>query len=84
MSYNWYDLLGNVGVILILGCYLSLQLGKMRSEDLNFSVLNGVGAACILVSLLYEFNLSAFLIELFWLLISLIGIVVWLRRRQQA
>jgi hypothetical protein len=74
MSYHWYDFLGNVGVVTILWCYLSLQLGRMSNEDLRFSLLNGSGAIFIIISLLFEFNLSAFIIEFFWLLISLIGV----------
>ena len=81
MNYNWYDLLGNFGVITILWCYLSLQIGKMDSDGLLFSSLNGIGASLILISLSHEFNLSAFLVELFWLLISLLGIITGLRRR---
>jgi len=34
------------------------------------------------VSLLVDFNLSAFLIEVFWVAISLIGIQRWLRARR--
>jgi hypothetical protein len=74
LNYYWYDFLGNVGVLTILWCYLSLQLGRMSSDDLRFSLLNGVGAICILISLIFEYNLSAFLIEVFWLLISLLGL----------
>ena len=84
MDYHWFDLLGNLGVISILSCYLALQLGKMSSDDLVFSVLNGLGALLILVSLIYDFNLSAFLIEFFWLLISLIGFFSWTKRYYRA
>ena len=79
MDYQWYDFLGNVGVITILWCYLSLQLGRMRGEDLRFSVLNGIGAALIIVSLQYDYNLSALLIESFWLIISIIGVIKGVR-----
>jgi len=47
-------------------------------------VLNAVGAALIAVSLLVDFNLSAFLIEVFWVAISLIGIQRWWRARHPA
>jgi hypothetical protein len=82
MNYDWYDILGNIGVVMILSCYLALQLGKMKSEDLIYSVLNGLGAALILISLIYDFNFSAFLIELFWLLISMVGIFNGIRRNR--
>jgi len=81
MDYSWFDFLGNLGVITILVCYLSLQMGKMHSRDLLFSSLNAIGAALILLSLYVDFNLSAFLMELFWLLISFFGIMTGLTRR---
>lgn len=74
MEYHWYDFVGNIGVFLILLAYLLLQTGILRSDMIRFSVLNLIGAFLILVSFYFEFNLSAFLIEFFWLLISLLGV----------
>jgi len=80
MNYQWYDLVGNVGVFLILTTYLLLQLEKLDNHTVSYSLLNSVGASAILLSLYFRFNLSAFIIELFWLLISLIGLLkVFLR-----
>ena len=42
---------------------------------------DGIGAACVLYSLLFDFNLSAFIIEAVWLLISLLGLVRILHER---
>ncbi|MBL4679893.1 MAG: hypothetical protein JKY88_04105 [Pseudomonadales bacterium] len=81
MDYNWYDFVGNIGVLTILTCYLLLNLGKMSNSDLRFSIFNGLGAVCILISLMYEFNLSAFLIEIFWLLISIVGGIRWFNQK---
>ncbi|MCP3977836.1 MAG: hypothetical protein GY716_00705 [bacterium] len=81
MQYAWHDLAGNLGVVAILAAYLLLQLGRLDPSDARFSILNGVGAALIIVSLLYDFNLSAMIVEVFWLLISLIGIGRWWARR---
>lgn len=74
MDIHLHDIIGTVGVALILVCYLLLQLGKMDSRQIGYSVLNLVGAGLILVSLSFSFNLSAALIEGFWVIISLIGI----------
>ena len=74
MSYQWYDLIGNVGVFLILTSYLLLQLEKIDPRSIKYSLLNTVGAVAVLISLYFEFNLSAFIIEIFWLIISLIGV----------
>ena len=74
MNYTWYDLVGNIGVTLILIAYLLLQLKRIKSEQLLYSLMNGIGAILIIVSLIFDFNLSAFIIEFFWLLISIFGI----------
>ena len=74
MSYGLIDFIGNVGVVMIVVAYLLLQLDKLRSSDLSYSVLNAVGASLIVASLVVDFNLSALLMEVFWVLISFIGI----------
>lgn len=74
MNYHFYDFVGNLGVLFILGTYFLLQLGRMSSSSISYTVLNGLGAAFILYSLLYEFNMSAFIVEVVWLLISLMGL----------
>tara|TARA_R110001583_G_scaffold41891_1_gene133131 strand:+ start:26792 stop:27040 length:249 start_codon:yes stop_codon:yes gene_type:complete len=81
MGYTWYDFVGNVGVFLLLAAYLLLQLNKLSSNHLSYSILNAMGAIFIIISLIYEFNLSAFAIEFFWLLISLVGIVNYYRAK---
>jgi len=84
MGYTWYDFLGNVGVFLLLAAYLMLQLHKINSHQISYSLLNALGAALIIVSLIFEFNLSAFAIEFFWLLISLVGIVNYFRDKKRS
>ena len=78
MKYGWYDFAGNLGVAMMILAYLLLQMGKLRINDLSYSLANTLGAALVLISLLYSFNLSAFLVESFWLLISLYGLVRFL------
>jgi len=78
MKYGLLDFLGNIGVLLLMTAYLLLQLNKL-SNGLLYSTLNALGAALIVVSLLTNFNLSAFLMEVFWVLISLVGVYRHLR-----
>lgn len=78
MKYGLLDFLGNIGVLFLMIAYLLLQLNKL-SNGLLYSTLNALGAGLIVVSLLTNFNLSAFLMEVFWVLISLIGIYRHLR-----
>lgn len=73
-GYEWHDFIGNIGVICILITYLLVQLEKLGATTRIYSFLNAVGAGLIVFSLMYDFNLSAFVIETAWLLISLFGL----------
>lgn len=75
IDYAWHDLVGNIGVACILGTYLALQAGRMKPDDASYSIINGLGALLILVSLYFDFNLSSFVIECFWLVISVYGLL---------
>jgi predicted membrane protein len=75
LTYAWYDFAGNIGVGLMVLGYLLLQSERISSRDLSYSLMNGVGAFLVVISLLYQFNLSAFLVEVFWLLISIYGLI---------
>ena len=79
MSYGLVDLVGNIGVIILIITFLMLQLNKIPSDGLAYSLLNAVGASLIVVSLLFDFNLSALLMEVFWVLISFVGIYRYFR-----
>lgn len=74
MNYAWFDVLGTLGVAIIILTYVLLQIGRVRSDRLAYSLLNAVGAFLILVSLCYSFNFPSFVVEFFWLLISLFGV----------
>jgi len=84
MNYGPLDFVGNIGVIVLMVTYLMLQLDKLSSNDLAYSVLNAVGASLIVISLLYDFNFSALLMEVFWVLISFVGIYRYFRVRNSA
>jgi hypothetical protein len=73
VSYSWHDLAGLIGVGLIVFAYLLLQLNKLPSSAPSFSLLNAMGALLVIVSLIFDFNLAAFLMEAFWFLLSLFG-----------
>ena len=81
MTYAWSDILGTLGVAIIILTYVLLQLGRLKSEQLAYSLLNAAGAAFILISLYYSFNFPSFIVEFFWLLISLFGIGKYLLRK---
>jgi len=74
MSFAWPDALGIAGVALILIAYAATQAGKVAVRDVRYSLANAIGALAIMVSLYFSFNLASFVIEVFWLLISIYGI----------
>ena len=78
---KWYDIIGTLGVTIIIVTYVLLQIERVRSDQIVYSLLNAIGAALILVSLYFNFNFPAFVVEFFWLLISLFGIGKWILRR---
>jgi hypothetical protein len=79
MTHGLLDAVGLLGAALLMVAYLLLQVNKLQSNGLAYSLLNAIGALLIVFSLLVNFNLAAFLIEVFWVLISLIGIIRYLR-----
>ena len=83
MSMTVEDWIGIAGAMLIVIAYLLVQLRRLDALSLSFSLANGIGAAGIIFSLLNDFNLSAFAIEVFWLAISLYGVVRALRSRKE-
>jgi hypothetical protein len=74
IDYLWHDLVGNAGVFLVLLSYFLLQLERIDSSGMRYSLMNAAGAILICVSLFYSFNLSSFIIEICWLAISAYGI----------
>ena len=73
MSITWLDLAGFVGVAMIVIAYFLLQLERLPSTSRLYSFLNALGSLLVIISLLFAFNLAAFLVELFWFLISVMG-----------
>ena len=77
------DTIGLTGVFCVLLAYFLLQTHRIQMEDLRYSLLNCVGAALILVTLFFNFNLASFVIELCWLAISGYGLIRGLTRRKK-
>ena len=76
------DAVGLAGVVTILAAYAAVQLHRLAATGGWALALNFLGAGLIVVSLLYRFNLAAFVIEAAWALISLLGLLrLALRRR---
>ncbi len=83
-SIHWYDWAGLLGVASVLFSYFLLQAGRLKGNGLTYQLMNALGAFAVLLSLLYAFNLSAFVLELLWFAISIYGIARGRRIRRAA
>ncbi|MBE0513335.1 hypothetical protein [Sulfurimonas sp.] len=77
------DVVGIVGVAMVLATYFLLQSEKIDAKGFLYSFLNFLGALLIVYSLLYNWNLASFIIEIVWVLISLYGLKKWYRNKKQ-
>jgi paired small multidrug resistance pump len=75
MNLEWYDWTGIAGTLMVLGAFFLLQAGRVSGTSLAYQLLNLFGAGGVLVSLWGKFNLSVFVLELAWMVVSLYGIV---------
>ena len=69
------DLLGLAGSIMIALTYFANLQSLMRTGGWLYSLLNFIGASLILVSLYWAWNLPAAVMEGFWALISVYGLL---------
>ncbi len=69
-----YDLVGLAGVLLYVGSYGALQLGRLDGNSISYCVLNGFAAALVLISLYKNFNLASALIQVVWITVSVVGV----------
>ncbi|MEX0645534.1 MAG: hypothetical protein WD076_09500 [Parvularculaceae bacterium] len=74
MAVTWQDIIGFIGVGLVVVTYFMSQIGRMEATRPLYPALNAVGAALILFSLAFTFNAASVVIESFWLVISVIGL----------
>ena len=79
---TFIDVLGLLGVTIIIIAYALLQTEKLATIQPIYSILNILGASLILFSLLFDWNLSAVLIEVFWIIISIYGLARLLNKRK--
>lgn len=70
-----WNALGSLGAAAIILAYALLQLRRWRPDQRRYSAANALGAGLILLSLAFEPNLPSLIIESFWLLISLLGLL---------
>ncbi len=66
---------GLLGVFLYLAGYAALQFGFLRGQTYTYAALNLAAAAAVLLSLTENYNQSSAMIQVSWIVISIIGIL---------
>ena len=82
LSITLSDVIGLVGVFIVLWYYFLLQIGKSKPESFIFSFANFIGSVLVLISLLSNWNLSSAVIEIAWVFISLCGTIKALTQKK--
>lgn len=73
LNLDIYQIIGFVGMLFIVWAYFLLQAGKNGIDSLYYQLLNLIGAVLLLISLFVHFNLGSFIIEVFWIIITVYG-----------
>ncbi|WP_220720484.1 CBU_0592 family membrane protein [Agarivorans litoreus] len=80
MQSIFADIVGLLGTALVVGSFFLLQLERLNPKQLAYNLMNLSGAILLLISLCINFNLASFVIELFWIGASVVGIVKYFKR----
>ena len=74
-------LIGMLGMLCIVLAYYAIEKGKYTRDNLAYYLINLTGAILLIISLMIHFNLGSFVIELFWIVISVQGIIRLLKKK---
>ena len=80
---NIPDFIGYIGVALLIVTYAMLQLDRIDPKGFWYSFNNMTVAMLVTVSLLYTMNKASMVIEVFWFIISVYGMVMYYSRQQK-
>jgi hypothetical protein len=69
------ETIGWVGVTSILGAYSLNVFGVLNASDLTYGFLNFFGAVGVIISSYAKKDFQPVILNVFWLLIALIGVI---------
>lgn len=72
---EFHDFVGIIGLTGIVLAYSLLQLRVLDARNLWYLLMNLIGSLAIIFSLLFEWNTGGFIINLFWVCISVYGLI---------
>ncbi len=80
-NLTWTDGVGSFGTFIIAMSYFATQMRYLNSEHILFPLSNLIGSLLISFSLYFSFNFPSALMELVWIVISIVGIFQWFKCR---
>lgn len=83
MTIGLIDVVGILGVLLIVTAYFLITSRRLTGDDLTYHLLNFLGAWLIMISLWFNWNTPSVLIEAVWIAISSYGIWKWHKQRKR-
>jgi hypothetical protein len=69
-------------MFLIVLAYFLTQTEKIKPTELIFTHINLTGSVFLLISLLIDFNLASFILEIVWISISLYGYYKYFKNKK--
>ena len=69
-----HNVIGVIGTLAYLVSYFLLQMGTIRAESYTYCLVNMAAASLVMISLMRDFNLASSLIQISWIVISVLGI----------
>ena len=78
------DIIGYIGVALLIVTYALLQLDRIDPKGFWYSFNNMIVAMLVTVSLLYTMNKASMVIEVFWFIISVYGLIQYSKRKEKS
>ena len=73
MILDWANIVGLIGSALFVGAFAYANAAEQLNK-LAFNAVNLLGAVLLLTSLSVHFNLAAFVLEVAWAVIALVGL----------
>ena len=74
LSLEFWEILGLAGAGLYCGSYLLVALDRLTSASPTYYLFKLAGASFVLASLASSFNLASMIIQVFFVIVSLVGL----------